>query len=25
VKSTPDGEKVLAAFRDQTAKVKAGN
>ncbi|HWE75710.1 MAG TPA: TRAP transporter substrate-binding protein [Stellaceae bacterium] len=24
VKSTPDGEKVLAAFRDQSAKVKAG-
>jgi TRAP-type transport system periplasmic protein len=25
VKSTPDGEKVLAAFREQSAKVKAGN
>ena len=25
VKTTPDGEKVLAAFRDQSAKVKAGN
>ena len=25
VKSTPDGEKVLAAFRAETAKVKAGN
>lgn len=25
IKSTPDGEKVLAAFRDQSAKVKAGN
>jgi TRAP-type C4-dicarboxylate transport system substrate-binding protein len=25
VKATPDGEKVLAAFRAETAKVKAGN
>ncbi|HEY1507064.1 MAG TPA: TRAP transporter substrate-binding protein [Stellaceae bacterium] len=25
VKSTPDGEKVLAAFRAETAKIKAGN
>jgi len=25
VKSTPDGAKVLAAFRAETAKVKAGN
>jgi TRAP-type C4-dicarboxylate transport system substrate-binding protein len=25
VKSTPDGEKVLAAFRTESAKVKAGN
>jgi len=25
VKATPDGAKVLAAFRAETAKVKAGN
>jgi TRAP-type C4-dicarboxylate transport system substrate-binding protein len=25
VKTTPDGDKVLAAFREQSAKVKAGN